>query len=248
MGHQIGPTIAILFRHGSGAVCLTLGDDAPIFETRNVMKKLSALLLSGGALLFAACGDVKIEADPIGEVDFTESRSAFFVVDSASADVDLDGTIDDQATNLLVVLANDPELCTKLEADPNALNAEADSRLVSIALSKFDIDGVDGILEGDVLSTTAETDANGARIDSSTFALTFSQRVNGETPVSAFIDSAETDTVTINKFDAEAGVLELELSATLTESLIAGAAGELSAPVSIQVRSASLCDALSGAF
>jgi hypothetical protein len=209
------------------------------------MKKLSTLLLSGGLFVFAACGDVKIDAAPIGEVDFAESKTAFFSATSVAVDADLDGTVDDQLSSLLVVLANDPELCAKLEADPNALNTEADARLVSINLTKIDIDGTDAIIEGDLLSNTDLVDANGAPIDSSAFALLFAQRINGVNAVTAVSGGAETDIVTVAQFDAEAGDIKLEINAALTQQVIDGAAEAVNLPVSIQVRSATQCNVLS---
>jgi hypothetical protein len=208
------------------------------------MKKLSTLLLSGGLFVFAACGDVKIDADPIGEVNFVEAKTAFFSATSVAVDADLDGTVDDQLSSLLVVLANDPGLCAKLEADPNALNAEADARLVSINLTKVDIDGTDAIIEGDLLSNTDLVDANGAPIDSSTFALFFAQRINGVDAVTAFSGGAEADIVTVAQFDAETGDLKLEINAALTQQVIDGAAEAVNLPVSIQVRSATQCNVL----
>jgi hypothetical protein len=210
------------------------------------MKKLSTLLLSSGLLMFAACGEVKIDAEPIGEVDFTEAKDAFFALTSTVADADLDGTADDQVSTLLVVLANDPELCTKLEADPNALDAEADARLVTATTVKIDIDGTASFVAGDILTTTDAVDANGAPIDNSAFILSFAQKVNGADATSAIIGSADTDTITINQIDAEAGDLELEISAALTDQVVAGVASEINVPVSIRVKRATKCDAILG--
>jgi hypothetical protein len=210
------------------------------------MKTLSTLLLSSSFLAFAACGEVKIDAAPIGEIDFTQARTAFFSNTSVSVDADLDGTVDDQSSNLLVVLSNDAELCTKLEADPNALNVEADIRLISINLTKIDIDGTSPIIEGDVLSNTEPLDANGGPVDSSLFDLSFTQKVNGADAVIALSGGAATDTVTITQFDAEAGDLKFDLNAALTQQVIEGTAEVVNLPASIQVKSAAQCDALGG--
>jgi hypothetical protein len=107
------------------------------------MKKVS--LAAAFALLSAACGDVKVAMDDINDANVDAAQFAIFANDQA-ANADL------EFSTVAVAISDREDLCTQLEADPNAVGNLADIQAVVLLAFKVEAAGqATGFVKGDKL-------------------------------------------------------------------------------------------------